>query len=363
MTGITRRALLAGLVKQPTKPAVAFHYAAHFSAREVAWYSSFEILVTGGILTPEHSALLRGGGSRLVAYEWSSAFYPGDWVSAAESWQKRMRPEWLLTRVPVTGGAAENGKPAQWYDFANPDLVAARADYLAARLAQAGYDGFFFDTLGWEQLPPPVQAAFLARHPGVDYNASQGEFLKALRQRLPAGKLIFTNQGFRHAESFLPHADLDLTESYFTYVSGTETKFRPWHDPAKPWDSIRTPMVELVGAAERKFPHVRFVHVNYAHRTSPRAAMYSYAAAKLFGHESYLIVPTNAQAEEHAVYQSSLGRPLTASFEENAAAGAAWRRFEGGTVAILSGPKPFAIPGTALVLPTPGLGYLFPSGD
>ena len=58
---------------------------------------------------------------------------------------------------------------------------------------------------------------------------------------------------------------------------------------------------------------------------------------------------------------NSLGRPLTACFEEDVAAGAAWRRFERGTVAILSGPKSFAIPGTGLVLPTPEMGYLFPS--
>ena len=314
-------------------------------------------------MTPEQSGILRGGGCRLVAYEWSSAFYPGDWVSAAEPWQRRVRTDWLLTRVPVTGGAAENGKPAQWYDFANRDLVAARADYLAGVLIRTGYDGFFFDTLGWEQLPPLVQASFIERHPGVDYNVCQGEFLSALRKRLPVGKLIFTNQGFRHSESFLPHADLDLTESYFTYVVGAETRFRPWHDPAKPWDSIRTPMIELVGAAERKFPAVRFVHVNYAYGASPRAALYSYAAAKLFGHESYLIVPASAQAEEHAVYRSSLGRPLTASFEEDVSAGATWRRFERGTVAILSGPRPFAIPGTGLVLATPRMGYLFPSGE
>ena len=89
--------------------------------------------------------------------------------------------------------------------------------------------------------------------------------------------------------------------------------------------------------------------------------MYSYAAAKLFGHESYLIVPSDSQAEQHAVYRSSLGRPLTASFEDDLAAGAAWRRFERGTVAILSGPKSFAIPGTGLVLSTPAMGYLFPS--
>ncbi len=341
------------------RPAVAFHYTAKFSDREARWYSGFDILVTGGILSAEQTAQLRKGGCKLIAYEWSSAFYPGDWTSAAESWQKQMRPDWALTATPISGGAAEDGKLAHWYDFGNRNLIAARASYLSGILLKAGYDGFFFDTLGFEHLPPAAQQAFRTLHPGVDYNLCQGEFLTALRAKLPAGKLLFSNQAFRHADQLLPQSDLDLTESYFTYIDGKQTKFRPWHDAGKPWESIRTPMIELVGAAQKKFPNVRFVHVNYAAAPSPDAAVYSFAAAKLFGHESYLIVPGNAQAEENAVYSTVLGRPLTASFEEDLVAGAAWRRFENGVVAILSGPKAFTIPGTQLALPTSGRGYVF----
>lgn len=356
---LTRRQTIAALLAiRVTRPAVAFHYAALFSASEVRWYSRFELLVTGGILSPQQSAMLRQGGSRLIAYEWCSGFYAGDWVSAAEIWQKQVKPDWLLTREPVTGAAAEGGKLAHWYDFANPNLIAARAAYLAGLLANSGYNGYFFDTPGFESLPPPAQEAFRASHPGLDYNRCLGDFFGALRRQLPAGKLIFTNQGYRHADYFLPHADLDLTESYFTYIKDGATKLRPWHDPEKPWESIRTPMVELVGKAEKKWPRVRFVHVNYAAGPSEEAALYGYAAAKLFGHEAYLIVPSSTSAEQNPVYSTSLGRPLSANYEEDAAAGAVWRRYENGVVALFSGSKPFLIPATKVTLRTPGRGYV-----
>ena len=92
----------------------------------------------------------------------------------------------------------------------------------------------------------------------------------------------------------LPHADLDLTESYFTALDGGGTKFRKWHDPGAAWESIRTPMEQLVMPAARKFPQVRFVHANYAAGSAAvahRAARYSWACAKLWGHEAYLIAP------------------------------------------------------------------------
>jgi hypothetical protein len=220
---------------------------------------------------------------------------------------------------------------------------------------RSGYDGFFFDTLGFEQLPAAAQQAFARRHPGADYNRCQGQFLAALRRRMPAGTLIFTNQGYRHAAEFLPHADLDLTESYFTFLSGSRTRMRPW-------EAIRTPMVELVLAAQRQFPDVRFVHVNYAAAPAEGAAVYSYAAAKLFGHESYLIVPGDSASEEHDVYSADLGKPLTAGYEEDAAAGAVWRRYEFGAVAIHAGARPFVIPGTRYTLTAPGRGYVFRQG-
>ena len=356
----TRREVLAALAIRSNRPAVAFHYAAHFTPRELAWYTRFEILVAGGILAPELTRALKGGGSKLLAYEWSSAYYPGDWVSAAEHWQKRVKPDWRITRAPVGGGAAAPGKTAHWYDFGDPTLIAARAKYLSELLDTTGYDGFFFDTLGWEQLPPAAKEAFTRRHPKLDYNACQGQFLAALRKDLAPGKLIFTNQAFRHAEEMLPHADLDLTESYFTAENGAKTLFRPWHDPAKPWASIRTPIEQLVMTAQRRWPRVRFVHVNYAANGDKHALLYGYAAAKLFNHEAYLILPADSAAEESPAYGSDLGRPLTDSYEQDAEAGVAWRRYERGVVAINSGKGEYTIHGTNFHLPDAPRGYVFP---
>src|SRR5690242_8075218 len=104
---------------------VAFHYGAVFDKSAVEWYTRFAILVTGGFLTREESRKLMDRGSRLVAYEWCSAFYPGDAVSADPAWQTeagKHTSTWLLNSSPVGGGAAMQGKPALWYDFADPDL-------------------------------------------------------------------------------------------------------------------------------------------------------------------------------------------------------------------------------------------------
>lgn len=358
----TRREVIAALAIRGHRPAVAFHYAAHFTPAEVAWYTQFEILVTGGVLPAALTKTLKAGGSKLIAYEWSSAFYPGDWVSAAEAWQKSVKPDWLLTPSPVGGAAAAPGKTAHWYDFGNPALVDARARYLAGVLNSAGYDGFFFDTVGAEQTPPEAKQAFAKRHPKLDYNVCQGQFLSALRKAMAPGKLIFTNQAFRHAAEMLPFADLDLTESYFTAEMGTKTLFRPWHDAAKPWEAIRTPLEQLILTAQKKYPRVRFVHVNYAAPGDKHALMYSYAGAKLFNHDAYLIMPANSSEEQSAVYATDLGRPLTASYEQDAAAGAAWRRFERGVVGLHSGAAAFTIPGTKFRMADSPRGYLFPAG-
>ena len=338
---------------------MAFHYAAHFTPREAEWYTQFEILVTGAILPPALSKTLKATGSKLIAYEWTSAYYPGDWVSAAEQWQRRVKPDWRITASPVGGGAAAPGKTAHWYDFGDPAFIGARAKYLAGLLDATGYDGFFFDTPGAEQLPPAVKEAFAQRHPKLDYNACQGQFFAALRKELTPGKLIFTNQAFRHAAEMLPHADLDLTESYFTAENGAATLFRPWHDPVKPWESIRTPLEQLVVTAQRKWPRVRFVHVNYAAPGDKHALLYGYAGAKLFNNDSYLIMPSDSGAEQSPVYGFDAGRPLTASYEQDADAGAAWRRFERCVVAINSGASAYTIPGTKLQMPESPRGYVF----
>ncbi len=155
---------------------------------------------------------------------------------------------------------------------------------------------------------------------------------------------IFLNQGYRHAEHLLPHADLDLSESYFTYLDPKgATAFRPWHDTAKPWDAIRTPLEQLIEPALRRFPHVRMVHANYAaaDESARRSARYSTAAARLFGHRAYTIVPGQPEREEDEAYFAELGAPAG---PVESAGTAVWRRFQNGVAAINAGPHPVRIP-------------------
>jgi hypothetical protein len=96
-------------------------------------------------------------------------------------------------------------------------------------LAEAGYHKFFFDTPGFEHLPPAAQQAFRSRHRGMDYNERLGLFLAAMRKAMTPGQLVFLNHGYRHAARLLPHAELDLSESSFTGIGHDCTIFRPWH--------------------------------------------------------------------------------------------------------------------------------------
>src|SRR5437899_1855364 len=180
---------------------VAFHYGASFDRSAVEWYTRFAILVTGGFLTREVSRKLMDRGSKLVAYEWSSAFYPADAVSADLAWQTEVLKHtstWLLNSLPLSGGAAMPRRSALWYDLADPELRSARAAHLANRVSARGYSGLFLDTLGFEHLPPELRAVFSARHPGTDYNREQASFLETLRTAVGPDKILFLNQGYRH---------------------------------------------------------------------------------------------------------------------------------------------------------------------
>jgi len=162
----------------------------------------------------------------------------------------------------------------------------------------------------------------------------------------------------------LPYADLDLSESYFTYLEGGGTGFRPWHDSARPWESVKTPMQNLVAPVLRAFPRVRMVHVNYAAGEAPRVARarrYSLACARLFSQEAYTIVPGLPAAEEDDYYASDLGRPVS-RLEEDLAQGIAWREFERGVVAVNGSARPARLRPLGLVLTDPFQGYVFRKG-
>lgn len=353
---------VSAAVSSSVRGRVAFHYDAAFSKREREWYTRFDALVTGAILDGALSDALRARGTRMVAYEWSSGYYPGDTSSALMDWQRtveRNKRAWLLSENVMSGAAADSGKGAFWYDFGADEVRQTRADYLALRLRTSNYDGFFFDTLGFSQLPKPMQEAYRQRHPGRDYEKDQGLFLQALRERIGVNKIIFTNQGFRNADAYLPCSDYDLSESYLTASLGNGTLFRAWSDPAKPWESIQTIFDKLVLTAAAKYPKVKFVHANYAHgdaATYSRAARYGWAVSKMFGHEAYLINWGNSALEENEIYFQDTGAALEPMVEEGRVI---WRRFEKGVAAVNPSRKPAAIPSLSIVLPEGQQGYWF----
>ena len=234
---------------------------------------------------------------------------------------------------------------------------------MGALIQQNSYQGVFLDTLGFYSLPAPLQEEFRKRHPTSDYDRCQGSFLSKLREAVGPRAIIFTNQGYRRAEFFLPHADFDLIENSSTVIKSDGTAaFRPWLEKDAEWESIEVPMNRLIMPASRLYPRTRFVHINYVEGdqgTCQRAVDYSYACAKLWNQLSFVTPPGVQRAIHSDVYLRSLGEPLTSSYEEGRDAGVAWRRFQNGVVAINSSRKLYRISSLNLDLPDPPRGYIF----
>lgn len=371
---MSRRDFISGIValapqslNKSAVKTVAFDYAGKLPLPDLQFLARFDILVTGGILSSDQLQILRSQGTRLVLYQWSSALYPGEGTEAHIEWQKVVEQNarsWLLAPKPVSGGAASSGKGALWYDFGNRELVSALAGHIQAVLAANKYWGVFLDTLGHQALPPDLIREHSHRHPGVDYDHSQGAFIAKLREVLGPEDIIFTNQGYRRSDIFLPHANFDLVENSATVIQANgETAFRPWYDPKTPWESVKVPITNLVLPAAHAFPKVQFVQLNYAAGDGPiceKAVRYSFACAKLWNQTSF-VAPLHIQKViRNAIYFTKLGEPLTDSYEEDTNAGVAWRRFRRGVVAINSSNQPYRIRSLGLNLADPPRGYIFP---
>ncbi len=111
---ILRRDLLlafaANLGSAQGRGSIAFHYEAVFPPDAVTWYTRFETLVTGAVLAAGQMKQLRRNGSRLIAYEWSSGFYPGDTVSTAHHGS----PLFITTKATTLFPAITSNHPCLW---------------------------------------------------------------------------------------------------------------------------------------------------------------------------------------------------------------------------------------------------------
>jgi hypothetical protein len=122
-------------------------------------------------------------------------------------------------------------------------------------------------------------------------------------------------------------------------------------------------MSNLVIPAARLYPRTQFVHVNYVYgqqqQACDRAISYSFACAKLWNQVSFVAPPDLQKAIHDDIYFGQLGSPLTASYEEDPAAGVAWRRFQNAVVAINSSDRPYPLAAFDLLLDDPPRGYVF----
>jgi hypothetical protein len=306
----------------------AFHYRTPLTPPQLRWFSRFDLLVTHDPLPRAQVAALHARGTKLLVYEWSVAFYG----TLANAWQRGLlqrHPEALLNRDGLRGGAGSAEADAWYYDPANEEHRVERARAIARRLDEIGYDGVFLDTTTEESVHPAALAEFKSRHPGADYDHEFARFLANLRRELN-GKVIFTNQGYRKADDYLPYADWDLTESMITWKGGVP---RPWDDARDPWNSIHYLFVNLIGPARARYPRVRFAHLNYGGADVVPLVV---AAAKLFGDTGYVA------EQQSPLYFADLGPPHGARVDEE---GASYRLFERGFVAVNASARPLRVRG------------------
>ncbi|HYO77911.1 MAG TPA: hypothetical protein VE010_15745 [Thermoanaerobaculia bacterium] len=273
---------------------VAFHYGGALTAKQLAFFGRFDVLVTHDPLPREQVRALNKAGTRLALYEWSVAFYRT--LVRKGTWQERLLRgdrKTLLNRRPLHGHAGAEDADAFYFDPANDQQNEQRVRAIGKRLKAVGYDGVFLDTTTFESVHPDALDEFRKRYPELLYDVAFARFLALLRKELT---LIITNQGYRAAEHYLPYADYDVTESLLS---------RPWHDPENRWNSVSFLMPQLILPAAERHPHVGFVHLNY----DPAQVERTIATARLFGHEAYVATADINRTVYSDLYFLDLGAP------------------------------------------------------
>lgn len=340
--------LAPGLASHATPPAFhhsanrapfAFHYEPTLTEEALAWYSHFDVLVTHDPLPRHQVDQLHAAGTKVLLYEWAVAFYE----SRATPWQRSLSGHYgsLLNEAPLTGGVGSQTSAAWYFDPASSQHEFERAADIASRIEETGYDGVFFDTTTVESVHPEARAEYERRHPGVPYDRAYSRFLRQLRSTMPRA-IVFTNQGYRSAPDYLPHADWDLSESLIIWPDSGSQPIRPWNDFVDPWNSISVAMHRTIAPIAARYPNVRFGHLNYLAAANTEAIRMVVAAAQLFGGDGYVAAPA-VRDEIDPIYFRRPGKPISARLDHPRGV-AAWRFFENGLIVISSASEDIQIP-------------------
>ena len=157
----------------------------------------------------------------------------------------------------------------------------------------------FLDATTSESVHPDALREYRRRHPQRSYDAAFAELLRNLRKSL---RVIVTNQGYRRADDVLPYVDWDVSESLITYPRDGKFVLRPWNDPSDRWNSISFLMRRLILPVQRKYPRVRFAHLNYIDDDDSRRVEEIVAIARRYGAEAFVTSPSLTNAPRSDAY-------------------------------------------------------------
>jgi hypothetical protein len=276
-------ALLLALTMEH-RGAVAFHYGPALTRDQLEFFGRFDVLVTHEPLPKAQVAELHRRGTKLALYEWSVAFYR----TRRRPWDRHAP---VLNAKPLRGGVGAVDADAFYYDPAAPAHARGRSHALAERLRAIGYDGVFFDTTTAESVHPDARAEYRRRHPDLPYDEAFAAFLRELRKKV---RVIITNQGYRAAKHYLPYVDYDVTESLMTL------DFR-----LRPRAQIDAWMEELILPAARRYPHVKYVHLNYVDKPDVALIAEVIGIAREYGQHAYVGFPDVTKTAFHDGYFQS----------------------------------------------------------
>jgi len=276
-----------------------------------------------------------------------TGLYPGEPFTTENGRARREHTGRGCWRTVLGRGSAAANRNA-FCTIRQPGLAAEPARWLAQLLEQS-------DTAGTSSIPWGLSncrrtcRSVLTPMAGPDYNRCQGSF-SANCEPDWARKVDLPEPGIPSCAELLPHADLDLTESYFTAVEGARTRFRTWtmrEPPGRAFEcrwrswSFRRPAV-----SQRAIR----VHVNYSTPARPEgAARYSWRCRACGITPPTLMVPRTPLASETDLLFAETGAP-----EQTALAARRrcdYRVFERGVVAVNPVERPGRIRQTETVVP------------
>ncbi len=376
---------------------------------EIAWMKRFRALEAGGITDPlppdQVRAFRLAGVHTLFLYEWMPASYhylDGEPDDPFMQWAYAHRDTATLNPHGPFPHCQENQYDwceDYYFDLALPEVRQRRVDYLAQTVAQAGYDGIFFDWASGVYLEDPaydpIRQTYQARHPDLPYSQAVALFYHDLKDR---GLILHTNQGFRRAAYILPLVHYDMTESYVTtdaerghelYLQGQgripvpETLYYPLSDNEYQGHLEDTiDYLNYLADLRRQYAGPDFVatvYMNYAApdfiptgeriqgqqvytATIPRNAIFlGYAIPKLLNQIAYTETPWDHRYERDpaAPYFYDLGDPLGETYETREQDGITYyiRFYTRGWVLAGAWPGPTQLTLTSPYLPARGMVY------